>query len=159
MQVKKLTVAELRKIITEAMDDGHHKKNELEEQDAEAAAAAEKAETAEEEAQIQNESLDESVQLERWKKLAGLLNSQSLMATPRYGIWFTSSDVASEMVVGICHNWPEAREMAQNLYTIKTSIDNARDVCTGIFLFEPGVIYTSHKPRRWQVMPLMTSNT
>ncbi len=81
------------------------------------------------------------------------------MAIPRYGIWFTSADITPETVVGICHNWQEAREMARNLYTIKTSIDNARDVCTGIFLFEPGVIYTSHKPKRWQVMPLMTSNT
>ena len=81
------------------------------------------------------------------------------MGTPRYGIWFTSSDVTSEMVVGICHNWQEAREMAQNLYTIKTGIDNACDVCTGVFLFEPGIIYTSYKPKRWQVMPLMTSNT
>ena len=70
MQVKKLTVAELRKLITEAINE----KDELAE-DAETDAAAEKAETAEEEAEIQNESLDESVQLERWKKLAGLLNS------------------------------------------------------------------------------------
>ena len=140
------------------MEEDHHKKDELAE-DAETDAAAEKAETAEEEAEIQNESLDESAQLERWKKLAGLLNSQSSMGTPRYGIWFTSSDVASEMVVGICHNWQEAREMAQNLYTIKTGIDNACDVCTGVFLFEPGIIYTSYKPKRWQVMPLMTSNT
>ena len=158
MQAKKLTVVELRKLIIEAMEEDHHKKDELAE-DAETDAAAEKAETAEEEAEIQNESLDESAQLERWKKLAGLLNSQSSMGTPRYGIWFTSSDVASEMVVGICHNWQEAREMAQNLYTIKTGIDNACDVCTGVFLFEPGIIYTSYKPKRWQVMPLMTSNT
>ena len=70
MQVKKLTVAELRKLITEAINE----KDELAE-DAETEAAAEKAETAEEEAEIKNESLDESVQLERWKKLAGLLNS------------------------------------------------------------------------------------
>ena len=158
MQAKKLTVVELRKLIIEAMEEDHHKKDELAE-DAETDTAAEKAETAEEEAEIQNESLDESAQLERWKKLAGLLNSQSSMGTPRYGIWFTSSDVASEMVVGICHNWQEAREMAQNLYTIKTGIDNACDVCTGVFLFEPGIIYTSYKPKRWQVMPLMTSNT
>lgn len=70
MQVKKLTVAELRKLITEAINE----KDELAE-DAETDAAAEKAETAEEEAEIQSESLDESAQLERWKKLAGLLNS------------------------------------------------------------------------------------
>ncbi|MBM93957.1 MAG: hypothetical protein CMF51_04330 [Legionellales bacterium] len=74
MRVKKLTAVELKKLIIEAMEEGHHKKDELAE-DAETAAAAEKAETAEEEAEIQNESLDESLQLERWKKLAGLLNS------------------------------------------------------------------------------------
>ncbi len=74
MRVKKLTAVELRKLIIEAMEEEHHKKDELAE-DAETDAAAEKAETAEEEAEIQNESLDESMQLERWKKLAGLLNS------------------------------------------------------------------------------------
>ncbi len=74
MRVKKLTAVELRKLIIEAMEEEHHKKDELAE-DAETDAAAEKAETAEEEAEIQNESLDESAQLERWTKLAGLLNS------------------------------------------------------------------------------------
>ena len=76
---RKLTVAELRSLINEALsedksDEGHHKKDEVNE-DAESAAAAEKAETAEEEAQIASEAdtMSESLQLERWKKLAGLL--------------------------------------------------------------------------------------
>ena len=76
---RKLTVAELRGLINEALredvsDEGHHKKNEVNE-DAESDAAAEKAETAEEEAQIASEAdnMSESLQLERWKKLAGLL--------------------------------------------------------------------------------------
>jgi len=81
------------------------------------------------------------------------------MAIPRYGIWYTSAKEQSENIVGICHGWQEAREMAQNLYSIKSGIEDARDVCTGIFLFEPGIIYTSQKPKRWQVMPIMTSNT
>ena len=49
--------------------------------------------------------------------------------------------------------------MANDLYTVKKKIDKARDVATGVFLFEPGVLYTSTKPQRWQVMPLQTSNT
>ncbi len=72
MQARKLTIAELRSLITEALNEDSHEKDEMHE-DAESAAAAEKAETAEEEAEIQSESLDESAQLERWKKLAGLL--------------------------------------------------------------------------------------
>ena len=63
------------------------------------------------------------------------------------------------MVTGICHSWMDAKRMATDLYAIKKNIDNARDVVTGIFLYEPGVLYTSKKPRRWQVMPLLTSNT
>lgn len=81
------------------------------------------------------------------------------MAVPRYGIWYTTAKEQSESVVGICHTWQEAKAMAQNLYHIKKNIENARDVCTGIFHFEPGIIYTSLKPKRWQVMPIMTSNT
>ena len=49
--------------------------------------------------------------------------------------------------------------MAGDLYSVRKNIDNARDVVTGIFLFEPGILYTSRKPQRWQVMPLLTSNT
>ena len=81
------------------------------------------------------------------------------MAIPRYGIWYVDVSSGKEVVVGICHNWGEASKMAKDLYTIKKKIDKACDVVTGVFLFEPSVLYTSTKPRRWQIMPLQTSNT
>lgn len=82
MKIKKLNAVDLRNLINEALNEEvsgikeahHEEKNELAE-DAEADADAEKAETAEEEAEIANEgaNISESLQLERWKKLAGLL--------------------------------------------------------------------------------------
>ena len=66
---------------------------------------------------------------------------------------------SKEVVVGICHKWMDATKMASDLYTIRKNIDQSRDVVTGIFLYDPGVLYTSRKPKRWQVMPLQTSNT
>ena len=72
MQAKKLTIAELRSLITEALNEGHHEKNELAE-DAENAAEEEKMQTRA--AQLKNDEteLSESAQLDRWRKLAGLL--------------------------------------------------------------------------------------
>lgn len=81
------------------------------------------------------------------------------MPVPRYCVWFTDENNAREVVSGICHTWPAAVKMAGDLYAIKKKIDKARDITTGIFLFEPGILYTSSKPKRWQVMPLQTSNT
>ncbi len=81
------------------------------------------------------------------------------MPIPRYGIWYTHVDQPKEIVAGLCHNWMDAKRMAADLYSVKKNIDNAREVTTGIFLFEPGILYTSTKPRRWQVMPILTSNT
>ena len=72
MQAKKLTIAELRSLITEALNEDHHEKNELAE-DAENAAEEEKMQTRA--AQLKNDEteLSESAQLDRWRKLAGLL--------------------------------------------------------------------------------------
>ena len=84
MKIKKLNAVDLRNLINEALNEElssikeahHEEKNELEE-DAESDAAAEKLETGAEEEKIAiaNESaaISESLQLERWKKLAGLL--------------------------------------------------------------------------------------
>ena len=81
------------------------------------------------------------------------------MSIPRYGIWYKDSTTNKEIVAGITTTWPNAKSMAENLYAIRRNIDNTRDVSTGIFLFEPDKIYTSSVPKRWQVMPLLTSNT
>lgn len=81
------------------------------------------------------------------------------MPIPRYCVWYTDENSAKEVVSGICHSWSTAVKMAGDLYTVKKKIDQAREITTGIFLFEPGVLYTSSKPKRWQVMPLQTSNT
>ena len=74
MQAKKLTVAELRRLITEAMEEDRHKKDELAE-DAETDAEAEHMRTAAAEDEDRIATMSESAHLERWKKLAGLLNS------------------------------------------------------------------------------------
>ena len=81
------------------------------------------------------------------------------MPIPRYGIWYKDPSLDREVVVGICHMWAEATKMASDLYAVRKNIDKSQDVITGIFLFEPGILYTSKKPQRWQVMPLLTSNT
>jgi len=72
MKVKKLTVVELRKLITEAINEKD--KSELAE-DAEAMADQEEMRTAAAEDKEEIDSLSENAQLNRWRKLAGLLHS------------------------------------------------------------------------------------
>lgn len=47
--------------------------------------------------------------------------------------------------------------MAKDLYTIKKKIDELEDVATGVFLMDQGLLYTSCKPKKAQVLPLLTS--
>lgn len=158
MGPKKLSVKELRTLIMEALNEEASEKHEISE-DAESAAAEQEMETRASADKEAEETMSESAQLERWKKLAGLLTSQPYMSIPRYGIWYKDSAQSKEVVVGMCHKWLDATKMASDLYTIRKNIDQALEVATGIFLYEPGILYTSAKPRRWQVMPLQTSNT
>jgi len=72
MKVKKLTVVELRKLITEAINEKDE--SELAE-DAEAMADQEEMRTAAAEDKEEIDSLSENAQLNRWRKLAGLLHS------------------------------------------------------------------------------------
>lgn len=63
MQTKKLTLEKLRKLINEAINEDDTATGEVEAEEAEAKTAAEESQ----------DDLSESVQLLRWKKLAGLL--------------------------------------------------------------------------------------
>ena len=73
MQAKKLTVMELRALITEALNEANHEEGEKVTEDAETDAEAEHMRTAAAEDEDQIATMSESAHLERWKKLAGLL--------------------------------------------------------------------------------------
>lgn len=76
-----------------------------------------------------------------------------------YCVWFIDSTTDRERCVGACTSWAEAKIMANRLYTIKKKIDQSEELSTGFFLYSPGELYTAEKPKRWQIMPLLTSNT
>ena len=73
-----------------------------------------------------------------------------------FAVWYTEGK-SKERVVGITADREAAYEMARNLYSIKTKVDNLRDVSTGVFLMVDGMLYTSSSPKKAQVLPLLTS--
>jgi hypothetical protein len=81
------------------------------------------------------------------------------MVDQLYCVWYIDSTTEKERCVGVCRTWSEARVMANQLYTIKKKIDQSENLSTGFFLYIPGELYTLKKPKRWQIMPLLTSNT
>ena len=76
-----------------------------------------------------------------------------------YCVWYKDASVGRETCVGACSTWEEAKVLAGRLYTIRKKIDEAEELSTGIFLFTPGELDTVRSPKRWQIMPLLTSNT
>jgi hypothetical protein len=81
------------------------------------------------------------------------------MVSSFYCVWYKDASVNKETCVGACSTWDEARSLAGRLYTVKKKIDDSENLSTGIFLFSPGELYTARSPKRWQIMPLLTSNT
>ena len=73
-----------------------------------------------------------------------------------FAVWFKSLD-QEETIVGITTSKKDAYRMAKDLYAIKKNIDGLEQVSTGIDMMELGKLYTSAKPKRAQVTPLLTS--
>ena len=73
-----------------------------------------------------------------------------------FAVWFQIAD-QEESIVGITTVKKDAYKMARDLYTIKKNIDGIDQVSTGVYLMEPGKLYTSVKAKRAQVTPLLTS--
>lgn len=73
MQAKKLTVIELRALITEALSEEHHEESVSMKEDAESSADEEEMRTAAANDEDEIATMSESAQLNRWRKLAGLL--------------------------------------------------------------------------------------
>jgi hypothetical protein len=74
-----------------------------------------------------------------------------------FAVWFTSTS-DRETIVGTASTWASAELMAKNLYSIKRGIEKMENISTGIYLMEDSILYTSSKPRRWQVTPLRSSD-
>jgi hypothetical protein len=74
-----------------------------------------------------------------------------------FAVWY-SIDNGPETIVGITGRRSMADTMARNLYSVKKNIDDMKNVSTGIYLMEDSMLYTSSKPRRWQVTPLRSSD-
>ena len=73
-----------------------------------------------------------------------------------FAVWFQTAD-QEESIVGITTVKKDAYKMARDLYAIKKNIDGIDQVSTGVYLMEPGKLYTSVKAKRAQVTPLLTS--
>lgn len=74
-----------------------------------------------------------------------------------FAVWFLNAS-GHEVIVGITNTWSKADLMARNLYSIKHRIEKMEDISTGIYLMEDSMLYTSSKPRRWQITPLRSSD-
>jgi hypothetical protein len=74
-----------------------------------------------------------------------------------FAVWY-SIDNGIEITVGVTAQRSMADTMASNLYSIKKNIDKMENISTGIYLMEDSILYTSSKPRRWQVTPLRSSD-
>lgn len=75
-----------------------------------------------------------------------------------YAVWFQDADSIKERVVGVSKSWDTAQSMAMRLYSIRKKVDGMKDVSTGIFFLDDSILYTSSKPRRWQITPLLSSD-
>jgi len=75
-----------------------------------------------------------------------------------FAVWFLDASIKTESIVGLANSWSRAEEMAKNLYSIKSKVDDLSDVSTGIFFLDDSILYTSSKPRRWQITPLLSSD-
>ncbi len=73
-----------------------------------------------------------------------------------FAVWYTEAG-STEQVVGLSKDRKRAYDMARDLYAVKKKIDNLQDLTTGVSLMVDGVLYTSSKPKRAQVLPLLTS--
>ena len=73
-----------------------------------------------------------------------------------FAVWFRTAD-GPETIVGITSIKKDAYKMARDLYAIKKNIDGNDQISTGIYMMEPGKLYTSVKAKRAQVTPLLTS--
>lgn len=77
-----------------------------------------------------------------------------------FGVWYSDqSTCGREIVSGLANDWTTAQLLAKRLYTIRRKLDGIDAVSTGIFFFKSGELYTGRIPDRWQIMPLLTSNT
>ena len=74
-----------------------------------------------------------------------------------FAVWY-SIDNGPETIIGVSGQRSIADKMATSLYSIKKNIDNMKNVSTGIYLMEDSILYTSSKPRRWQITPLRSSD-
>ena len=78
----------------------------------------------------------------------------------QYCIWYLDKSThGREVISGVADSWTSAELLARRLYTIRKKVDLIENVSTGIFLFMANELYTGRPPARWQVMPLLTSNT
>ncbi len=75
-----------------------------------------------------------------------------------YAVWYQNASSTKERVVGISSSWDTAHDMAKRLYSIKKKVDGMENISTGIFFLEDSILYTSSKPRRWQITPLLSSD-
>ena len=74
-----------------------------------------------------------------------------------FAVWY-SIDNGLDVIVGVAGKRAMADTMARNLYSVKKNIDDMENISTGIYLMEDSILYTSSKPRRWQVTPLRSSD-
>jgi hypothetical protein len=72
-------------------------------------------------------------------------------------VWFRSGS-GKEHIVGVTTTWLKAEAMAKDLYSVKSRIDKMNDISTGVYFLEDSILYTSTRPRRWQITPLKTSD-
>lgn len=73
-----------------------------------------------------------------------------------FAVWYKEAS-SKELIVGLSSSEKSAHKMAKDLYTVKKNIDKSIDLATGVFLMDENILYTSTKPRKAQILPLLTS--